>query len=129
MASELKNDFYAANADRIIMVSDYTQVQNGEIEDLFPKEKISRIVTRFLPRPEEVDEEFEDIVEDTSPLCNQIENFAQKHDIELEKGWKVRLAARVKAEILKGTDKVLSETDDEYERILNLFNKLCDSTQ
>ena len=124
MATELKCDFYAENADKIIMISDYTPVENGEIEDLFPKDRISKIVSRFLPRPEEVDEEFEDVVEDRTPLCDQIESFAKKHNIELGKGWKVKLATRVKTEILKGTDKVLSEKDDEYEKVLELFSKL-----
>lgn len=124
MATELKCDFYAENADKIIMISDYTPVENGEIEDLFPKDRISKIVSRFLPRPEEVDEEFEDVVEDRTPLCDQIERFAKKHNIELGKGWKVKLATRVKTEILKGTDKVLSEKDDEYEKVLELFSKL-----
>ena len=35
--------------------------------------------------------------------------------------YKVRLAAMVKREILKGTDKVIGETDPEFAKILELF--------
>lgn len=124
MAAELKGDFYAADQDKVINVSNYTSLENGEIEDLFPKSKFARIVSRFLPRPEEVDEEFDDIVVEDKPICDQIENFAKIHGISLDLGWKVRLATTVKKEILKGTDKVISEKDEEFSKIVSLFEKL-----
>ena len=124
MAAELKGDFYAADQDKVINVSNYTSLENGEIEDLFPKSKFARIVSRFLPRPEEVDEEFYDIVVEDKPICDQIENFAKIHGISLDLGWKVRLATTVKKEVLKGTDKVISEKDEEFSKIVSLFEKL-----
>ena len=124
MAAELKGEFYAADQDKVINVSNYTSLENGEIEDLFPKSKFARIVSRFLPRPEEVDEEFDDIVVEDKPICDQIENFAKIHGISLDLGWKVRLATTVKKEILKGTDKVISEKDEEFSKIVSLFEKL-----
>lgn len=125
MAAELKSDFYAADLEKIISISDYTTLPNGEIEDLLPKSKLARIIARFLPRPEEVDEEFDDVVTDDKPVCDQIEAFAQKHRIPLEKGWKVRLATMVKKEILKGTDKVIGDDDAEFSKVINLFEKMC----
>ena len=124
MATELKSDFYAADKDKIINISDYTPLENGEIEDIFPKEKLARVIAKFLPRPEEVDEDFDDIVVEDKPVCDQIEEFAKKHEITLEQGWKVRLAVTVKRDILKGTDKVISIDDPEYERVVELFKKL-----
>lgn len=123
MAAELRSDFYAADSNKIISVSDYTTSENGEIEDIFPKSKIARIISRFLPRPEEVDEEFDDVVIDDKPICDQVESFALKHRIALEKGWKVRLATTVKKEILKGTDKVMGEDDTELQKVIDLFKK------
>ena len=70
------------------------------------------------------DEEFDDVVVDTEPICNQVENYAKSHGISLEQGWKVKLATMVKREILKGTDKVVSEKDAEFDRIVELFEKL-----
>lgn len=126
MSSELKKDFYVGNEDKILMVSDFSQINEPEIEDLFPKEKLAKVIARFLPRPEDVEEEFSDVYKKDIPICNQIEDFANKQGISLEKGWKVRLAIYVKKEILKGTDKVISEDDPEYNSIIELFRKLVD---
>lgn len=123
-AMELKSDFYATSQDKVICVSDYTTVENGETEDLFPKDKLARIIGKFLPRLEEVDEDFDDIVVSDKPICDQIEEFAKAHGIMLEPGWKVRLATTVKREVLKGNDKVICETDPEFSRIIELFSKL-----
>lgn len=124
VAAELKADFYAADQDKIINVSQFTNLAEGEIEDILPKDKFARIIARFLPRPEEVDEEFDDVVVETEPICNQVENYAKSHGIPLGQGWKVKLATLVKREILKGTDKVVSEADDEFDKIVELFEKL-----
>lgn len=123
MATELKADFYAAYQDKVILISKYTSLDEGEIEDLFPKQKFARLVARFLPRPEEVDEEFDDVVNGEEPICNQIEEYAKIHNISLEKGWKVRLATTIKREILKGSEKVIGESDDEFDKIVELFEK------
>ena len=123
MATELKADFYAAYQDKVILISKYTSLDEGEIEDLFPKQKFARLVARFLPRPEEVDEEFDDVVNGEEPICNQIEEYAKIHNISLEKGWKVRLATTIKREILKGSEKVIGESDDEFDIIVELFEK------
>lgn len=124
MANELKADLYAADKEKVINVAEYTEIANGEIEDIFPKDKLARIVAKFLPRHEEVDEDFDDIVVNDKPICNQIENFADTHGIPLEQGWKVRLATVVKREILKGTDRVICEKDSQYNKIVELFMKL-----
>lgn len=124
MSNELKADFYAADKEKVINVADYTEISDGEIEDIFPKDKLACIVAKFLPRHEEVDEDFDDIVVDDKPICNQIEKFADTHGIPLEQGWKVRLATIVKREILKGTDKVICEKDSQYNKIVELFMRL-----
>ena len=122
MANELKADFYAAETEKLISIADFSTVAEAEVEDLFPKSKLAKIVARFLPRPEEADEEFDDVVVVDKPICNQIEEFAKAQGIDLGKGWKVRLAAMVKREILKGTDKVIGESDPEFAKVLELFN-------
>lgn len=124
MAMELKADLYAADPNKIIIISEYTNLQDGEVEDLFPKQKISRLIARFLPRPEDDEEEFDDFVVDDKPICNQVEEFCKGHHIPLEKGWKVRLATNIKREILRGNDKILGETDQEFEKIVSLFQNL-----
>lgn len=95
----------------------------AEVEDLLPKAKLAKVIARFLPRPEDTEDEFDDVVVDNKPICNQIEEFAKAQGIDLGKGWKVRLAAMVKREILKGTEKVICESDPEFAKILELFNR------
>ncbi len=124
-AVELMADFYATSQDKVISIADYTDLENGETEDLFPKDKLARIVGKFLPRLEEVDVDFDDIVVPNIPVCDQIEEFAKAHGITLEAGWKVRLATNVKREILKGNDKVICDSDPEFSRITELFERLC----
>ena len=128
IAAELKSGFYADVPQRIINISEYTNLENGEIEDLFSAEKFADIVCKFLPRPEEVEEEFDDVVNDNSSICDQIEDYAKNYGILLEKGWKVRLANIVKKEILKGKGKILSEGDSEFQNVLELFNKILNET-
>ena len=86
MATELKTDFYAATQDKVINISEFTSLQNGEIEDLLPKQKIAKVVAHFLPRPEDVEDEFDDVIVDDMPLCDQIERYAKANGIILEQG-------------------------------------------
>ena len=83
MANELKADFYAAETEKLISITDFSTVDEAEVEDLFPKTKLAKIVARFLPRPEEADEEFDDVVVVDKPICNQIEEFAKAQEIDL----------------------------------------------
>lgn len=121
MKLELKGDFYAADTDKIIDISDYTSISKGEIEDIFPASKFAALASKFLPRPEEVEEEFEDIFETGKPICDQIESYSEKHGIQLEKGWKVRLATTIKQEILRGRGRAINVDDEEFEKIVELF--------
>lgn len=121
---ELLADFYAADKDKIIDISEYTSITNGEIEDLFPAERMARSVSKFLPRPEEAEDEFEDVVEEGKPLCNQIEEFAKSQGIPLERGWKVQLASTIKKEILRGKGKVIREEDKEFAKVEELFKRI-----
>ena len=88
MANELKADFYAAETEKLISIADFSTVAEAEVEDLFPKSKLAKIVARFLPRPEEADEEFDDVVVVDKPICNQIEEFAKAQELTLGKDGK-----------------------------------------
>lgn len=121
---ELLSDFYVAEPNKVIDISEYANVPNGEIEDIFPLEKMSKLISKFLPRPEEAEDEFEDVAEENIPLCNQVEGFAKSQNIRLEKGWKVQLAAAVKQEILRGKGKVIDEKDKEFIKVEELFKRI-----
>lgn len=124
MKNELLSDFYAAEPTKIIDISEYTSVPKGEIEDIFPLAKMSKLTSKFLPRPEEAEDEFEDVAKEGIPLCDQIEDFAKSQNIHLGKGWKVQLAATVKQEILRGRGKVIDENDKEFMKVEELFKRI-----
>lgn len=125
MKKELLNDFYADCKNRVIDISSYTSIENGEIEDMFPSSKFSKIVSGFLPKPEDAEEDFEDYFQIGQPMCNQIETFMNVQGIPKETGWKVRLASKIKAEILRGKRKVIDENDPEFDRFVELFQVIC----
>jgi len=123
MKTELKGDFYAAEEGKIIDISEFTSIPKGEIEDVFPARKFAALVSKFLPRPEEVEDEFEDVLQDGIPVCDQIEAYVNKHNIQLDKGWKVRLATTIKQEVLRGRGKVIDENNVEFAKVVSLFQR------
>ena len=67
-------------------------MDNSEVEDLWPTEFLAGIVTRYLGGP---DEDFEDIVKDGTPIVGQVEQYAEKHGVDLgSPGWKVEIARK-----------------------------------
>lgn len=121
---ELEKDFYADCTSRIIDISTFTNVDKGEIEDIFPREKLKSVINQFLPRPEDAEDEFVDVANDKDPICNQVESFAKEQGIVLERGWKVKLAGKVKKEILRGKGMIIDEQDDEFETLVRLFTTI-----
>ena len=117
--NKLLDNLYKGSKDRILSVQDYTSIENSEIEDLIPFEIISRSVDRLLGVQDE-DDEFEP--EEGKALVPQIEKYATKHNIQLEKGWKVDLARAFKKAIL---GKKKNEVTDEYlDMWMKLFQKM-----
>ncbi len=124
MLNELRADLYAAEPEKLICAADYSAISEAEIEDLFPKQKLAKMMERILPRTEDLETEFSEVIVDDRPFCNQVEEFTAAHEIKIEKkGWKVRLAANVKREILKGNDSVIGEDDPEFGKFLELFGR------
>lgn len=105
---KLQSGLYNDQRGRIIEVKDVTNVDNSEVEDLIPYALLSRGIDRLFMTVE--DETFEDVYNATNPILSQIESFAQKHSIELKKGWKVELAKLAK-QALK--NKKVSDIPDE----------------
>lgn len=119
-ANKLKTSLYQKDIDRIIMIGDVRSLADAEVEDLIPHSFIVSIITRYLSRPD-IDE-FSDEVEENSPIIPQIEAYARKYDIQLEDGWKVELAKRVKARMLKTAS---FSYDDEMLKVWQaLFTKI-----
>lgn len=115
-ANKLKTSLYQKSTDRIIMLGEVRKLADAEVEDLFPHDFIVPIINRYLSRQDI--EEFSDEVTENSPIIPQVEAYARKYNIELEDGWKVEIAKRVKARMLK-TDPFSSDDD-----MLNIWQAL-----
>jgi hypothetical protein len=102
MRSELSTSLYADQKEDIISLGDFTSTQHAEIEDLFPPQFIAPIVDRLFRGR---DDDFEDVLVSGDPIVGQIEVWAKRNRLDLNKGWKVDLAKRVKQQCLtKGVD-------------------------
>ena len=100
-ADHLASGLYADAEDRVLQVSDFfDEISDPEIEDLWPTDLWAYEVTRFLRGP---DPEFDEQVDPDQPVCDQVERYAAKHNLTLEKpGWKTAVAQRIKQRVLDG---------------------------
>lgn len=67
----------------------------AEIEDLIPPTFLADIVDRWQ-RMSDPEDEFSLALQAGKPIVPQIEAWAAKHGLTLEKGWKVEIAKRFK---------------------------------
>lgn len=122
-ARKLRDSIFESSPDHVVLVSEVIGLVGAEIEDLFSVDFLADIVTRMLPRPADLEEDFSDIVQPGIPIVSQIETYASSNGIELQKGWKVELAQRTKIQLLKGRA-AKSIADDCLEVWTNLFESL-----
>ena len=121
MAEQLKKSTYNNHEDRILMTDDFCNLENSEIEDLWPTAFYAERVSKYLRGPEE---DFEDVVEASSPIVPQIEKYAVNNNVELKApGWKVEVAKLVKKRAESYPQKISSDSD-EVEYWVRLFQKL-----
>lgn len=124
MANKLKQHLYSGADERVLMVGEFTGVEEAEVEDLFPVPFLARIIARQLPRPRDGEEEFDEVVEAGAPIIPQVEAFAKRHGIELELGWKVEVAKAVKTRLLGNRDPMKGQ-----DGLLDLWQELFETLQ
>lgn len=104
LAKALKDEMYAAVPDRVLIVSEFSSTQHGEVEDLFPKSFLSPIIDRYIRGPH--DHPFV-ALNSAGAIIPQVKAYAAEHAIALGDGWKVDIARLVKARlaeaVLQGT--------------------------
>ena len=96
----LLKELYVGSEKKIIELRDISDLNDSEIEDIIPFSCLEQGITRLF-RDIEYDEF---ITVPGKPLIPQIENFAQKHNTQLPKGYKVSLSKSAKRKII-GIDK------------------------
>lgn len=119
-AKSLREGIYAGEPDRILEVSHFTSLANSEIEDLLPPEVIAEQLDRWL----RTEKPFSNELQRGEPIIPQIEAWAQRYGIKLDKpGWKVELAKRVKAKMLSAGHQAFDGT------VIQNWAKLFDAFQ
>lgn len=118
--AKLQSNLYTDATNKIIDVAEFTEIDGSEIEDLFPIELMIRQLDRIFRDVE--DENFYDIYIASKPIIPQIEAFATKHSINLEKGWKVQLAKGVKQQLLNPKTIISDEVVAKWEKLFSKLN-------
>lgn len=103
MIKELSTNLYSADIQKLLCTDTYVGFAGSEVEDLFPPEMVADAVDRHL---RSADLPFAEMLK-AGPIVPQIELWAKSQSVELEFGWKVEVAKRVKQSLLsKGMDAV-----------------------
>lgn len=120
---KLESGLYKGQAEKLLTVNLFSDVEYAEVEDLIPIKLMERFLDKVLFR--DVDDEFfSDVYDPNKAIVNQIQNFAKKYDITLPTGWKVELAKSVKVQLQKADiEKIPSEIVEHW---TGLFQKLCE---
>lgn len=118
---KLQAGLYKDQRNRIIEIKDITTIENSEVEDIIPYSLLSRGIDRLFLMVE--DESFGDIYNSSLPILPQIEAFAAKHSIELDKrGWKVEVAKAAKQALKnKKKDAIDKEFVDKWVKLFEKF--------
>ena len=118
---KLLSGLYQGSEDSILDVGQFLGFENGEVEDLLPPKLLYRQIDRFFREVE--DAYFEEYHNDKEAIAPQIEHFAEAHDIDLPKGWKVDLARMVKQQLQKAKpDMIPQEYIDKWIHIFERFD-------
>lgn len=118
-AKALRNGIYAGSKELIMQVGEFfTDFKSCEIEDLLPPS----IMVDSLDRWQKPDVPFGDVFKAGSPIVDQIEQWAKSQGIELDSGWKVELAKRVKARLLSSKLDAIDATSlDRWAKLFDTF--------
>jgi len=104
LASNLKKELYSGTPDRVLCLADFTDKPNCEIEDLWPTDFLTAIITKYLRGPEL---DFDEVVQPEALIVPQVEAYADRYQLPLEKpGWKVDVAQEAKKRLLQNPDQI-----------------------
>ncbi len=119
---QLLSSLYQGRETNLHMITDFTNIDNAEVEDFIDTKLVARVVSReFRGR-----DDFEDSYDSSCAIVPQIKAYCKDEGIEPHKGWKVDVAREIKRKMSTGT--YLSEVDDKLlERWSRLFQIWLDN--
>ena len=111
MENKLKSNLYSGADDRILMVGDFVNLANAEIEEFFPADFLVMAIARYLRGRMDAEEDFDEVVEYGRTIVVQVKEYTEKHGVELELGWKVEVAKAATSRLLGKQDPIKTEED------------------
>lgn len=117
--NSLSKNLYKDNQKKVLSVENYlvSECSNSEIEDVMDVKEIEDAFNREY-HAEESDFEYDNEIKDS--IVKQMEKFAIENEIELDEGWKVKIAKRY-------VQKFRNESNEIIEKWINLFNDLLEN--
>ena len=97
MKKAITSNLYADNPELVLLVGDFVDYADAEIEDLLPFGLLADEMDRIEREPEV---RLGDVMREGEPFVGQVKAWASDHGIELTPDWKVKLAKRVKERAL-----------------------------
>lgn len=99
---QLKSGKYVDQKDKVIGVKEFIGEDIFEIEDLLEPQSLIKLIDKKY----RAENDFEDVYIDGKPIVDQIEDWAKKENVILEKGWKVDIARDLQNKFEKSFDRV-----------------------
>ena len=77
-AEILRKDLYSSDPTKLIGIGEFAELEDAEIEDIWPPKFLADIIARILRGPEE---SFSEVYKAGEPIVPQVEAYAAKHGI------------------------------------------------
>lgn len=123
MATELRTSLYREEQEKVLSTDQFMEFPNSELEDFVPHDRFVDAVDRVFRSAEHP---FEEVFTQGTPVVKQVEAWAKREGIDLEQGWKVDVAKRVKQSMLnKGIDSVSPALVETWIRLFERFSDLA----
>nr|WP_315155703.1 AAA family ATPase [uncultured Flavobacterium sp.] len=116
---QLKSGKYVDQKDKVLGVKDFIGENIYEIEDLIEPETLIKIIDKKYRS----ENEFEDFHQTDKPIVDQIEAWAKKENVTMEKGWKVELARELQNKFDKNFDKIEAKYIDIWSKLFESLLK------
>lgn len=118
--AELAAAMAVADAERLVRLDDLGGQGCETIEDLLPKARLAALLDRIERRPERM---FADVLVERRPFVPQVLDWARDEGITLAADWRLKLAERLRAQLLDNA------ATDATEPLLDLWLKLMGRLQ
>lgn len=117
--AELAAAMAIADEGRLVRLAEIAGRDEVTIEDLLPKARLAALLDRIERRPERM---FSDVLVDWRPFVPQVQDWAREEGITLAPDWRLRLAERLRTQLLEGAGG--AETEAHLDQWIKLLNAL-----